>query len=56
MFEDIFVIKNVDVVFLFGKKVDDVREMFFVIYFYVWKDIFDENCVCLIELVYEYKI
>lgn len=56
VFEDIFVTKNADAVSLPGKKADDVREMLFAIYPHVWKDISDENCVCLIELAHEYKI
>jgi len=56
VFEDIFITKNADAISLPGKKADDVREMLFAIYPHVWKDISDENCVCLIELAYEYKI
>lgn len=56
VFDDIFITKNADAISLPGKKADDVREMFFAIYPHVWKDISDENCVCLIELAHEYKI
>ena len=54
--KEIFVTKNADAVSLPDKKADEVREMLFVIYPHVWKDISDENCVCLIELAHEYKI
>ena len=56
VFEEIFVTKNADAICLPGEKADDVREMLFAIYPHVWKDISDENCVCLIELAHEYKI
>lgn len=56
VFDDIFITKNADAISLPGKKADDVREMLFAIYPHVWKDISDENCVCLIELAHEYKI
>lgn len=56
LFEDIFTTIIADEVSLPGKKADDVREMLFAIYPHVWKDISDENCVCLIELAHEYKI
>ena len=55
-FEDIFITKNADAIALPGKKADDVREMLFAIYPHEWKDLSDENCVCLIELAHEYKI
>ena len=56
VFKEIFVTKNADAVSLPGTKADEVREMLFAIYPHVWKDISDENCVCLIELAHEYKI
>ena len=56
VFENIFTTSNAEEIFLHGKKADEVREMLYVIYPHLSKDISDENCVCLLELAHEYQI
>lgn len=47
---------NAEEISLLGETVDNVREMLFAVYPHVWRDISDENCVCLLEMAHGYKI
>lgn len=56
LFKEIFISVNAEEISLPGETADDVREMLFAVYPHIWKDISDENCVCLIEMAHGYKI